>query len=110
MNLVLLLEATKDRDRIFGRGLAYEDGLEAPLECGIFLDVLAVLVERRGADAAKLPTRQRGFEQVGGVHGTLSGARAHQGVELVDEHDDLAVRRLYFLEDGLQPVLELAAV
>ncbi len=68
-------------------------GLEAALERGVLLDVLAVLVERRGADGAQLAAGEHRLEQVGGVDGALGGARADDRVELVDEEDDLAARR-----------------
>ena len=68
-----------------------EDRLEAPLERGVLLDALAVLVERRRADAAQLAARERGLEQVGRVHRALGRAGADDGVQLVDEQDDLAL-------------------
>ena len=40
---------------------------------------------------------------------SLRLACAH-GVELVDEEEDLAVTRLDFLEDGLEPLFELTPV
>ena len=54
--------------------------------------------------------RQGGLEDVAGVHGALGGARAHDGVQLVYEEDDAAVRVLDLLEHGLEAVLKLAAV
>jgi Protein of unknown function (DUF3170). len=64
MRLVALLQAAQDRDRVGDRRLADEDRLEAPLERGVLLDVLAVLVERRRADAAQLAAREHRLEQV----------------------------------------------
>src|SRR5882724_8277576 len=110
VDLVLVLEAAQDRDGVLDARLAHHHGLESPLERGVLLDMLAVLVERGGADAAQLAARERGLEHVGGVDGALGGARAHQRVQLVDEADDLARGLGDLLEDGLQPVLELAAV
>ena len=92
------------------RRLADDDRLEAPLERGILLDVLAVLVERRRADGVQLAARQHRLEHVGRVHRAFRGAGADDGVELVDEEDDLAGGIGDFLEDRLQPLLELAAV
>ena len=83
---------------------------EASLQGGVLLDVLAVLVERRGADAVQLSAGQGGLEHVRGVHGPLGGAGAHQGVQLVDEQDDLALAFGHLLEHGLEAILELAAV
>ena len=87
------------------------DLLEAALQGGVLLDVLAVLVQRGGADQPQLAAGQHGLEHVAGIHGALPrGARPHHGVDLVDERDDLAVRVLDFLQDGLEPFLEFAAV
>ncbi len=72
--------------------------------------MLAVLVERRRADAVQLAAREHRLQQVGGVHGALGGAGADDGVQLVDEQDDLPVGVGDLLEDRLQPLLELAAV
>ena len=94
----------------FERRLADVDRLEAALERGVLLDVLAVLVERRRADGAQLAAGQHRLEQVGGVHGALGGARADDRVELVHEEDDLALGVGDLLEHGLQALLELAAV
>ena len=110
MLLVLLLQAAQDGDGILHGRLGDEDRLEAPGERRILLDVLAVFVERGGADAVQLAARQRGFEQVAGIHGALGLAGADDGVQLVDEQDDLAALGLDLGQHGLEPLLELAAV
>ena len=56
------------------------------------------------------PRASAGFEQVRGVHGAVALAGADEGMHLVDEEDDLAVRGLDLREHGLQPLLELAAI
>ena len=91
VRLVALLQAAQDRDRVLDRRLADEDRLEAPLERGVLLDVLAVLVERRRADRAQLAAREHRLEHVAGVDGALGGAGADDRVQLVDEEDDLAL-------------------
>src|SRR5207302_9959402 len=107
--LVETLDAVEDRDGLDQGWLVDEDRLEAALERGVLLDVLAVLVERGGADALDLAARQRGVEDVGGIDRALGGAGADQGVELVDEEHHLATRA-NLIEDLLQAFLELAAV
>ena len=92
MDLVALAQAAQDRDRLLDRGLVHVHRLEAALERGVLLDVLAVLVERGGADRVQLAARQHGLEQVRGVHRALGRARTDDGVQLVDEQDDLARR------------------
>ena len=84
--------------------------LEAALERRVLLDVLAVLVERRRADGAQLAAREHRLQQVGGVDGALGCAGPDDRMQLVEEQDDLASSLGDLLEDGLQPVLELAAV
>ena len=110
VHLVALAQAAQDGDGLLHGGLVHVHRLEAPLQRGVLLDVLAVLVERRRADGVQLTAREHRLEQVGGVHGAFGGARAHDGVQLVDEQDDLALGVLDLLEHGLEPLLELAAV
>ena len=110
VHLEALPEAAEDRHGVLDGRRIDQDGLEAPLQGGVLLQVLAVLVECRGADAVELPAGQHGLEQVSGVHGALGLARSHDGVELVDEEEDTAVALLDLLENGLEALLELAAV
>ena len=110
VRLVLLLQPAQDRDRVRDRGLADEDGLEAALERGVLLDVLAVLVERRRADRAQLSAGEHRLQHLGRVDGSFGGPGADDRVQLVDEENDLAFRVLDLGEDGLEPLLELAAV
>ncbi len=110
MHLVALLEPAEDRDRVLDARLVHHDGLEPPLQRRVLLDVLLVLVERGRADAVQLAAGQHRLEQIARVHGALGGAGADDGVQLVDEEDDLALRVLDGLEHRLEPLLELAAV
>ena len=55
------------------------------------------------------PPGKRRLQQVGGIHRALGRAGAHERVQLVDEHDDLAGRRVDLGQHGLQALLELAA-
>ena len=73
-------------------GLAHQHRLEAPLERRVLLDVLAVLVERRGADDVQLAPGERRLEHVARVHRAFGRAGADDGVQLVDEGDELALR------------------
>ena len=108
--LVALLEPAQDRDGVLDRRLADHHRLEAPLQRGVLLDVLAVLVERRRADGAQLAAGEHRLEQVRGVDRALRGARADDRVQLVEEQHDLAASLRDLLEHGLQALLELAAV
>ncbi len=109
VGLVALFQAAEDGDGVLDRGRLDHHRLEAPLERGVFLDVLPVLVEGRRADEVQLAPRQHRLEHVGGVHGAFRGARADHGMELVDEENDV-VAILDLLEHRLQTLFELAAV
>ena len=110
MSFVALLEAAKDRDRVLDGRLVDAHRREAALECRVLLDVLAVLVERGRADAAKLTAGQHRLQQVRGIDGAFGRAGTDDRVQLVDEEDHPAVALLDLGEDGLQALLELAPV
>ena len=76
----------------------------------ILFDVLAVLVQRGRADQAQLATGQHGLQHIAGIHRAFGRTRADDGVDLIDEGDDLTIRILDFVEDALQALLELATV
>src|SRR4028118_1858253 len=71
--------------------------------------LLALLVQRGGADRLQLAAGQHRLEDAGGVDGALRGTRADQGVQLVDEQDDVAAGA-DLLEHLLQALLEVTAV
>ncbi len=110
VHLVLFLQAAQNRDRVFDRRLTHKDGLEAPLQRGVLLDILAVFVQRRGADDVQLAARQCGLQHVGGVHRPLRAPGTDERVQLIDETDEPPFRLRDLLEHRLEPFLELAAV
>ena len=110
VQLVLVLDAAQDRDRVLDARLLDVDRLEPSLERGVLLNIFLVLVEGRGADAMQFAARQGGLQQVRGVHRAFARARPDQGVHLVDEQDDLPLGMLDLVEHGLEPLLELAAI
>ncbi len=110
MVLVALLQPAQDRDRVAYVGLADEHRLEAPLQCRVLLDVLAVLVKRGGADRAQLAAGQHRLQQVGRVDRAFGGTGADDRVQLVEEENDLPGGILDLGQHRFQPLLELAAV
>src|SRR5207237_9560806 len=58
---IALLQPAENRDRVFDRRLTHEHRLEAPLQGRVLFDVLAVLVQRRGAHTVQLASRPRRF-------------------------------------------------
>ena len=108
VDLVALLESTKDANRILHVWLAHEHRLEPASQGRVLLDVLAVLVDRRGTDCAQFAARQHWLEQVGRVDGALGRSGTDDGVEFVDKEHDLALSRRDLAEHSLEPLLELA--
>src|ERR1700691_4655904 len=97
MHFVFLLQTAKNGDGVFDIGFADENNLKAALEGSIFFDVFTVFVERSGADGTQFAASQGGLEHVGGVDRAFSSSGANQGVQLVDEKNDLALRVFNFL-------------
>ena len=106
--LVVVLDAVHHGQRIGDTGLLDPDGLEAAFQRLILLDILAVLVEGGGADDLDLPAGEGGLQDVARVHGTFALTGGGDGVDLVDEQDDVA-RRLDLTQQTLDPLFELAA-
>ena len=111
VHLVALLESAQDAHRVLHGWLAHVDLLEATLQCGILFDVLAVLVQGGGTDQAQLTSGQQRLDHVACVHGRIAtGACAHNGMQLIDEGDDLPFGLLDLVEDSLEALLKLASI
>ena len=109
VGLVAVAQALQDLDRVGHRGLLDLDRLEAALERGVLLEVLAVLVERGGADRLQLTAGQHRLQDRRGVDGAFGRTRTDERVDLVDEQDDVSARTDLF-EDLLEALLEVAPV
>ena len=105
--LVGLGHALHDLDGLLDGGFVNRHGLEAALQGGVLLDVLAVLGEGGGADDLDLAPGEGGLEDVGCVHAALGIAGAHQIVDLVDDENDVAAL-LDLADQRLHAALELA--
>ncbi len=109
VRLVAVTQALEDLHGLLDAGLLDLHRLEAALEGGVLLDVLAVLVEGGRADRLKFAACKHGLEHLGGVDGAFGGTCTDQGVDLVDEQDDVAASA-DLLEDLLEAFLEVTAV
>src|SRR5205085_1138493 len=74
VRLVAVAEAAEDLHRVVDRRLVDADLLEAALERGVALEVLAVLVERRRADRLELAACEGRLEDRGRVDRALGRA------------------------------------
>jgi len=109
VHFVALLEATKNGDGVFLAWFVDQHLLEATLQGGILLDVLAVFIESSGTYAVQLAARQGRLEHVAGIHGAFRLARADHRMQLVDEQDDATLLLGQLVEHRLEALLELAA-
>ena len=109
MRFVLGSQALEHFDGGIGVRLLDQDGLEAPFERGVLLDVFAVFGLGGRADGLEFSASERGLHHVRGVERTLGGSRPDDGVEFVYEQDYLALCLAYFVHDGLEAFLELAS-
>src|SRR5690606_24229632 len=109
VNLVAFFQAAQYGDGVLLARLIDLNTLEAPFQRRILLDVLTVFVQRGRTYAMQLAPRQRRFEHIAGVHGTLGLAGANHGVQLIDKEDDTSFLLAQLIEHGFQTLLELTA-
>ena len=108
--LIPLLKAPEDGNGLCGSRLVHGHHLESSLQCLVRLEILLVLVQSSGTDCPQLAPGQCRLENVGRIHrsGTLS--RAHEGMDLIDEEDDLAGAVYHILDHALEPFLKLTLI
>ena len=109
VGLVAIAQALEDAHGLFDAGLVNLHRLETTFKSRILFDVLAVLVAGGCADGLQLAARKHGLEHLRGVDRAFRGTRTDQGVDLVDEEDDVAAST-NFLEDLLEALFEVTAV
>ena len=109
VRLVAVAQTLEDLDGVREGRLRHLDRLEAALERGVLLDVLAVLVERGRTDGLQLAAGEHRLEDGGRVDRALGRTGTHERVHLVDEQDDVAAGA-DLLEHLLQALLEVTAV
>ena len=109
VHLVAFFQPTQDGYGVFFARFIHQHFLKAPLQRCVFLDVLAVLVERGRADAVQLTARQRWLEHIASIHRAFALAGTNHGVQLIDKQDDPPFLLAQLIEHCLQALLELAA-
>ena len=108
--LVALFQSAQDADGIFGRRFVHEHRLEASLQRLVLLEILLVFLQRGGADTAQFAARQGWFQDVGSIHCSIASSRTDQGVNFVDEEDDIAVGLRHLVDHALQTFFKFAFV
>ena len=108
VRLVAVTQAFHNANGLFRGRFGNRKRLEATRQGAIFLEVLAELFKRGGANNLDFATAQRRLQNSSGVNGAFSGTGANQRMDLVDEQDNLAVV-LHFLDAFLQALFEFTA-
>lgn len=107
--LIFVLDAAQDLDRIIDRRFIDGDRLETTFQCGVLFDVFAILVQRGGTDDLQIAAGKLWLEDVGSIERTFSRAGTDNGVQLVDEENDIFLA-LDLFDDVLHTLLKIAAV
>jgi len=107
--LVALPDAVEYVSGLLYRRLLDKHCLEPPLERSVFLEVFTVLVQGGGSDALEFSPRERWLEHVGGIDGAFGTAGTYDGMEFIDEQDDIA-RGCYLFHDTLEALFKFTAV
>jgi len=105
-------DAAQDLQRIVVFGRFHDHFLETALQSTVFFNVLAVFIHGAGADALELAPCQGRFEHVGCIQRASAppcGTCPNQGVDLVNEKDDIGIL-LYLGKERFHAFLELPAV
>ena len=71
--------------------------------------MLAIFIERSGPDTLHLATGKRRLEHVAGIERASGIARPNDGMQLVDEEDDLPFAALHFFHTRLETLFKFAA-
>ena len=107
---VFFLQASHNGDALGGGRLVHRHHLETAFEGLVALEVFLVLVQGRRSDGPQFAAGQGRLEDVGGVHRARGASGADQGMDFIDEEDDLSVALHDFLDDPLEPFLKFALV
>ena len=110
VGFVFLLQSPKDGNGAFGIGFVYGNLLETALQGLVFLEIFLVFVQGGSPDGAEFAPGQRGFQDIGRIHGSLSAPGAHQRMDFVYKQYDVSVGGGYFLDHRFKPLFKLPFV
>jgi len=107
---VTFLQPAEDRDGAGGIRFIHHHGLETAFQCLVLFEILLVFVQGSGTDAAEFTTGQGRLQDIGGIHRTFALAGTNEGMDFVDEENDVAFRLGHFVDDRFQSFLEFPLV
>ena len=109
MGFVTIAQTLEDFNGVGNRRFLDLDRLETTLECRILLEVFAIFLGGRGTNGLQFATSQHRLEDRSSIDGTFGSTSTHQGVDFVDEQDDVATG-LDFFQDLLEAFFEVTAI
>ncbi len=89
VGLVLVSQALHDAHGLLFVGLVDGERLEAPLKGRILLQMLAILLKGGGTDDLDLTARERGLQDGRRINGTFGRTSTDDGMDLIDEQQDI---------------------
>ena len=107
--LVVRFDVPENRDRLADVGRLHDNLLEPAVQGTVLLHDLGELIHGCRSDALQLAPRQGRFEDVGRVKAALRTTGSDNGVELIDEQDDVRIGS-DLPDDGFQSFLEIPTV
>ncbi len=110
MQLEAFLKAPEYRYGVLNVWSLYQYRLEPSFKRSVLLDVVPVLFERGRSYAVQLSSCQHGFQHVAGIDRALCFPCSDNGMELVNEEDDLSLALLDFIKHCLEPLFEFTPV
>ena len=110
VHLVFFLQPAQNGNRVFDVRLAHENDLEAAFERGVFLDVLAIFVERGGADGAQSPRASAGFSMFEASMAPSAAPAPTRVCSSSMKRMICPLRVFDFFQHGLEAVFEFAAI
>ena len=110
MLFILRAEAIENLDRIFDRRRIHDNRLETAFKSRILLDVLAVFVKSRSANALEFTTCKGGLKDVRSIEAAFRAACPHNRVEFIDKENHGIANALEFHDEALHAFFELATI
>ena len=93
---------------VFNGGLLHRDRLETTLKSRIFFDMLAVFRKGGGTDDLNFTTGKSRLEDVGGIHAAFGITCTDNGVNFINDENDVALTADFFNE-ALHAAFKLTA-
>ena len=109
VNFILGLEPLQNLDGFFRRWLVHLHLGETTFQGRVFFNVFLVFTQGRCPDDLDFTPRQSWLEDVGCINGPFRAAGPNQGMELINEENDLAVSHDFF-HNALHALFELTPV